>query len=763
MWSSTSSTQQHNSTSDQEDHLVALLQTAAAKMGGNITVRQSPAYTSQAEGNVERFHRTLMGQVRTLKAQLQNNYDITISSKHPIVPWLVRHTAFLVNRYLTHPDGNTSYFRRWNKDHRQPLCEFGETVQYLLPTSKQLPKMEQRFMPGIWLGREVSTGENTDRHPKQSGQSKNNSKTSTAWEVQQAALWCAQPNRPSTAKTIRTSNSVPSNDLQSTKKADSYDRNTNTWDHSTTTAATGNSGHTNTESTSISTSTGEFANGNAPTSCHSRQALPSPTKRGVLDEVAEGSLPKQQRTTSTASGPARPETTEEPPKTKIRITKVTITTKQGTEITAYSSEDVTEQQTEKILLEPMVKNTEGLDKQKTIDGMKHEIQSMKSQQVCLEVNIGSLTLEQRKNIIQSRWVLREKGNTVRARIVAKGFTETVADLDEIYASTPIFCVLRTLLALSCNNNWIVKTGDISVAFLHAAAAAAADLYMYPPREFYNPADKIIWKLNKAIYGLRSNIYMTANRNCFVLVYVDDIMFLGEETVVNKIFETIQQQLLLRPTGTLTPGNTVSFLGRNITNRGDHYEISLNEEYATDLLAEMNLSNSKPAAAVAPGTSALKTATAEQDQQLSADEHAQYRRAVGKLQWMTYTRPDISYATKELARALQQPTTSDQQKLKHLLRYINGTKHYKQVIRPTGQATSKSNTRPQRLRGFGLGRMSNDKKVNNRICHHNPGNSHQLRKQNTSNNSTLKCRSRALCNQHRSNRSLAHQKPSDGTS
>lgn len=39
------------------------------------------------------------------------------------------------------------HIRQWNKDHRQPLCEFREAVQYLLPTSKQLPKMEQRFMP----------------------------------------------------------------------------------------------------------------------------------------------------------------------------------------------------------------------------------------------------------------------------------------------------------------------------------------------------------------------------------------------------------------------------------------------------------------------------------------------------------------------------------------------------------------------------------------------------------------------------------------
>ena len=56
--------------------------------------------------------------------------------------------------------------------------------------------------------------------------------------------------------------------------------------------------------------------------------------------------------------------------------------------------------------------------------------------------------------------------------------------------------------------------------------------------------------------------------------------------------------------------------------------------------------------------------------------------VGKLQWMTYTRPDIGFATKELARELTQPTTADKQKLKHLLRYMKGTQHYKQYIRPT---------------------------------------------------------------------------------
>ena len=45
------------------------------------------------------------------------------------------------------------------RPHRTPLCEFGETAQYLLPTVKQLPKMEQHVFKAIWLGRDTATGE----------------------------------------------------------------------------------------------------------------------------------------------------------------------------------------------------------------------------------------------------------------------------------------------------------------------------------------------------------------------------------------------------------------------------------------------------------------------------------------------------------------------------------------------------------------------------------------------------------------------------
>ena len=126
------------------------------------------------------------------------------------------------------------------------------------------------------------------------------------------------------------------------------------------------------------------------------------------------------------------------------------------------------------------------------------------------------------------------------------------------------------------------------------------------------------------------------------------------------------------------------MGRNICNKGDYYEISLADSYTTQLLEEANMLNCN--SAPAPSNNSLK-ATSEMEQELSKEEHAAYRRMVGKLQWMTYTRPDIGFATKELARALTQPTAADQQKLKHLLRYIKGTQHYKQYVRPTVKAST----------------------------------------------------------------------------
>lgn len=94
-------------------------------------------------------------------------------------------------------------------------------------------------------------------------------------------------------------------------------------------------------------------------------------------------------------------------------------------------------------------------------------------------------------------------------------------------------------------------GDISTAFLHALAASAG-LVLRPPKEYYtNP--NILWRLQKAMYGLRSSPKAWQDHLAKVLtdlglkrlqsepnVYanVDDLLFIGEPEEVTRIFKEI---------------------------------------------------------------------------------------------------------------------------------------------------------------------------------------------------------------------------------
>ena len=277
---------------------------------------------------------------------------------------------------------------------------------------------------------------------------------------------------------------------------------------------------------------------------------------------------------TTQQAPTRPEETErDSTRPRLRINAVTVALKSGKKITTATCEDPQEARAEQRLLEPHIYNNEGFDTEKLKQGTQKEMESMKTQGMYEEMNATKLTPQQRQeldldNIIESRWVYGSKGDEVRARIIAKGYTEHIEGQDHVYASAPLFAVLRVLLALSMARGWLVQVGDISTAFLHALAATA-DLALRPPKEYYtNP--NILWKLHKAMYGLRSslkawqehlakvptdlglkrlqsepNVY--TNGKVYIMVYVDDLLFTGEPDEVARTFKEIQAKMLLRHT------------------------------------------------------------------------------------------------------------------------------------------------------------------------------------------------------------------------
>ena len=133
---------------------------------------------------------------------------------------------------------------------------------------------------------------------------------------------------------------------------------------------------------------------------------------------------------------------------------------------------------------------------------------MKLHDVYDEVDASTVNDNVIREEIPTRWVHRKKPG-VRSRIVAKGYTEKIEDEDSVHASTPMFTTLRTLLALQMSRpNWIARLVDVSTAFLHAPIAKdhdgkQRDVYLWPPKELCPQQDKI-WRLKKAMYGLRSS-------------------------------------------------------------------------------------------------------------------------------------------------------------------------------------------------------------------------------------------------------------------
>ena len=213
----------------------------------------------------------------------------------------------------------------------------------------------------------------------------------------------------------------------------------------------------------------------------------------------------------------------------------------------------------------------------------------------------------------------------------------------------------------------------------------------------------MWRLKRAIYGLRGspkawqdhfaqvlllegfirlksdpNLYYHKMTKSYVLVYVDDILLFGKDSDVTMLAKRIQSRVLLKILGKLEPGNPIEFLGRSLEHHGNYILIRQLPGYIENILELVGLSTCR--AATTTGTKTIKQ-TLDTEEVLDEEGHSLFRKVVGKLQWLVPIRPDIAYATKELARRLTEPRQLDLTKVKHLLRYLKGTLSHAFKIQP----------------------------------------------------------------------------------
>ena len=91
------------------------------------------------------------------------------------------------------------------------------------------------------------------------------------------------------------------------------------------------------------------------------------------------------------------------------------------------------------------------------------------------------------------------------------------------------------------------------------------------------------------------------------------------------------------------------------------------KYALDLLQRINMSHAKPCSS--PAASGKKLAMFDGD---PLPDPTEYHSVVGALQYLTLTRPDLSFSVNQACQYMYCPTTTHWTTVKHFLRYIKGT-------------------------------------------------------------------------------------------
>jgi hypothetical protein len=196
-------------------------------------------------------------------------------------------------------------------------------------------------------------------------------------------------------------------------------------------------------------------------------------------------------------------------------------------------------------------------------------------------------------VIPSRFVNKWKNSKVKSRLVVQAYNEQVDDRDDIYAATPLISALKVLLLLSLSLSWSIVGFDVNTAFLHASIPESSFVFIWPPKEYASENDSVVWQLKKSLYGLRTspkawqdhvfnvfteaqliqmrsecNVWRNQQSNFFIMIYVDDILCIGQPEVIQEVMDRISQVISIKKTGELTPGSSMTFLGSQIEHHVD---------------------------------------------------------------------------------------------------------------------------------------------------------------------------------------------------
>ncbi|KAG7542778.1 GAG-pre-integrase domain [Arabidopsis thaliana x Arabidopsis arenosa] len=302
------------------------------------------------------------------------------------------------------------------------------------------------------------------------------------------------------------------------------------------------------------------------------------------------------------------------------------------------------------------------------------------------------------NIVRSMWLFKHKYdadgvlNRHKARLVANGKSqEEGIDYTETFSPVVKPATIRTVLNVGVALEWPIHQLDVKNAFLQGDLQET--VYMHQPPGFVDKSkSSYVCKLNKAIYGLKqaprawnakfsnylklmgfvqsradSSLFIfKRGRDCaYLLLYVDDILLTASSTLLlQKIISKLKTEFPMTDMGKLH-----HFLGIKADFNAKGLFLS-QSVYTQDIITRAGMEDCKPLATPVDLQSKLSVDAGE-----PIDNPTYYRSLAGALQYLTFTRPDISYAVHQICLYMHQPRVPHLNALKRIIRYLQGTLHY----------------------------------------------------------------------------------------
>jgi hypothetical protein len=299
------------------------------------------------------------------------------------------------------------------------------------------------------------------------------------------------------------------------------------------------------------------------------------------------------------------------------------------------------------------------------------------------------------NVVSGKWIFRHKFHSdgtlarYKARWVLRGFSQRPGlDYDETFSPVVKPATIRLVLQIAVSSSWPIRQLDVKNAFLNGYLDEV--VYCQQPPGFVDPAHPDhVCRLHKSLYGLKQAprawyqrfaaylstigfvasvtdtslfVLRSAADTAYLLLYVDDIIVTASSSAfLQHLLDRLHSEFAMTDLGDLH-----FFLGIAVRRSSTGLFLS-QRQYAVDLLQRAGMSDCHPC--TTPIDTQAKLSDIEGELVTDATD---YRSLAGALQYLTLTRPDLSYAVQQICLHMHAPRQPHLALVKRVLRYVRGT-------------------------------------------------------------------------------------------